>query len=138
MGTLAAHVVAAGISAMRRDHRLHAVDAFLDLVPTDRVPVGDVATALARYADAWPAPRWAESLTAVSQGPGGAASAVELLTELLPQLPAGHRGINTLLDVLRDETLRHGWPVENPALRHWLGQLTGSSAAATTARLLLR
>ncbi|NTW39851.1 MAG: hypothetical protein HGA44_08155 [Cellulomonadaceae bacterium] len=138
MGDLAAHVVAAGISAMRRDHRLHAVDAFLDLVPTGRVPAGAVATVLARYAEAWPAVRWAESLTAASQGPGGAAAAVELLRTLLPQLPTNHRGLNKLLDVLRDETLRHGWRVDDPVLRQWLGLFGGSSAAATTARLLLR
>lgn len=32
MGTLAAATLAAGISATQRDHRLHAVDVFLDLL----------------------------------------------------------------------------------------------------------
>ena len=37
MGVLAAHTLAAGMSATQRDHRLHAVDAFLDLVPSGRI-----------------------------------------------------------------------------------------------------
>jgi hypothetical protein len=138
MGDLAAHALAAGISATTRDHRLHAVDAFLDLVPTGRVPVEQVAAVLARYAEAWPATRWAESLGAVGRGPGGAASVVALLTALLPQLPVDHRRLNALLDLLRDETLRSGARVDDPALVSWLSRLTGSSAAARTARTLLR
>ncbi|MGN8245470.1 DUF6493 family protein [Cellulomonas soli] len=138
LGLLAVHVVAAGLSAAQREHRLHAVDAFLDLVPTGRLAAGDIADTLARYADAWPAVRWAESLTAVSQGPGGSAAAVDLLTALLPQLPANHRGLHGLLGVLRDESLRCARPVADPRLRQWLGLLTGSSAAASTARQLLR
>ena len=55
-----------------------------------------------------------------------------------PQLPTDHRGIEqVLLDLLRDETLRQGWPVTDPVLVQWLGRLKGSSAAAKTARLLL-
>ena len=92
---------------------------------------------MARYAEAWPANRWAETLASAGLAPGGARPVVELLTALLPQLPTDHRGLNKLLDLLRDETLRQGWPVTDPVLVQWLGQLNGSSAAAKTARLLL-
>ncbi len=137
MGTLAAATLAAGISATQRDHRLHAVDALLDLVVTGRAPVHEVAAVMARYAQAWPATRWAESLESVAQAPGGALVAVGLLTHLLPQLPADHRGLNRLLDLLRDELLRLGRAVTDPALATWLGAFSGSSSAAKTARLLL-
>ena len=62
---------------------------------------------------------------------------MDLLTHLLPQLPADHRGLNKLLDLLRDELLRLGRAVTDPALTTWLGAFSGSSAAAKTARLLL-
>jgi hypothetical protein len=138
MGTLAATTLAAGISATQRDHRLHAVDAFLDLVVPGRIPVHEVAAVMARYAQAWPATRWAESLESVAKAPGGAPTAVDLLTHLLPQLPADYRGLNKLLDLLRDELLRLGRAATEPTLNAWLGAFSGSSAAAKTARLLLR
>lgn len=137
MGTLAAATLAAGISATQRDHRLHAVDAFLDLAVTGRIQTSDVAAVMARYAQAWPATRWAESLASVSQAPGGARATVDLLTCLLPQLPTDHRGLNKLLDLLRDEHIRLGRTTADPALVQWLGTFSGSSAAAKTARLLL-
>lgn len=137
MGTLAAATLASGISATQRDHRLHAVDAFLDLAVTGRIPISDIAAVMARYAQAWPATRWAESLAAVSQAPGGGVAAIELLTCLLPQLPTEHRGLNKLLDLLRDEHIRLGRTAADPALLQWLGTFSGSSAAAKTARLLL-
>ncbi|HEY0646017.1 MAG TPA: DUF6493 family protein [Nocardioides sp.] len=137
MGPLAAATVAAGLSATQRDHRLHGVDLFLDLVPTGRVGVREVATVLAENARAWPANRWAESLASAARAPGGAPAVVDLLTRLLPQLPTDHRGLTKLLDVLRDELLRLGRPVADPALTQWLGDFSGSSAASRTARLLL-
>jgi hypothetical protein len=137
MGTLAAATLAAGISATQRDHRLHAVDAFLDLLGPGRIPVHEVAAVMARYAKAWPATRWAESLASLAQAPGGAPATVDLLTHLLPQLPADHRGLNKLLDLLRDELVRLGRAATDPALTAWLGDFSGSSAAAKTARLLL-
>ena len=73
----------------------------------------------------------------MAQAPGGAIAVVDLLTHLLPQLPADHRGLNRLLDLLRDEVLRLDRRVTDPALTQWLGGLSGSSAAARTARLLL-
>jgi hypothetical protein len=137
MGTLAAATVAAGISATQRDHRLHAVDAFLDLVASGRIPVHEMATVMARNAQAWPATRWTESLASVAQAPGGAPATVDLLTRLLPQLPADQRGLNKLLDLLRDEQIRVGQRATDPRLTKWLDDFSGSSAAAKTARLLL-
>lgn len=138
MGVLATHTLAAGVSATQRDHRLHAVDAFVDLVPSGRIATGDLASAMARYADAWPANRWAESLAAITHAPNAAASVVEVLTALIPRLRTDHRGLNKLLDLLRDETLRQGVRFSDPTLIGWLRQLSGSSAAASTARQLLR
>jgi hypothetical protein len=137
LGSLAAATLAAGLSATQRVHRLHAVDAFLDLAASGRIPLPEVATALARYAPAWPANRWAESLTSAAQAPGGADATVGLLTHLLPQLPSDHRGLNQLLDLLRDQLLRLDQHATDPALRQWLGSVSGSSSAARTARLLL-
>jgi hypothetical protein len=137
LGTLAANTVAAGLSATQRDHRLHAVDAFLDLVATGRLAIDQVAAPMVRYAQAWPANRWAESLASASEGPGGADAAVHLLIALLQQLPADHRGLNVLLDLLRDQSIRLGRRVTDPALVSWLGQFTGSSAAAKAARQIL-
>ncbi len=138
MGSLAVHAIAAGISAGNRNHRFHAVDAFLDLVPTGRIAIADLVEVLVRYAEAWPAIRWAESLTAVSQAPGGGEVVVDLLTALLPQLPSSHRGLNKLLDLLRDLCLRQHRTMTDPTLTQWLGQFTGTSAAARTAQALLR
>ncbi|WP_332642672.1 DUF6493 family protein [Aeromicrobium sp.] len=137
MGTLAAATLAAGISASQRDHRLHAVDAFLDLIPSGRIASSEVATVMARNAQAWPSTRWAESLTSIAQAPGGPPATVDLLTQLLPQLPADHRGLNRLLEVLRDELIRLGRRPTDPALTRWLADFSGTSAAAKTARLLL-
>lgn len=137
LGTLATHTLAAGLSASRRDHRLHAIDAFLDLVPTGRIASAELAGALANHGQAWPANRWAESLSPAAQGPGGSEAVVSVLTALLPQLPVDARGLNRLLELLRDETIRHGWSLNDPGLRHWLRQHGGSSKTAKAARLLL-
>ena len=137
LGSLAAYTLAAGLSAAARDHRLHAVDAFLDLVATGRIPPEDVAAPLAQYAPAWPATRWAESLASAAQGPGGPQAVVGLLTALLPDLASDHRGLNKLLELLRDQSIRLGVGVTDPSLVRWLHQYTGGSASARTARLLL-
>lgn len=134
-GELAAATVAAGLSAESRQYRLHAVDALLDLVP-GRVPVLAVADEMAQWAQAWPATRWADSLTAVARAPGGAPVVVDLLTRLLPQLPSNHRGLAALLGVLREEQIRSGRASTDAALLRWLHTLSGTSAAARTARLL--
>ena len=70
MGFWQRTTLAAGMSATQRDHRLHAVDAFLDLVPSGRILAG-VASVMARYAEAWPANRWAETrIRRPRSGPG--------------------------------------------------------------------
>ena len=137
LGTLAAHTLAAGLSASRRDHRLHAVDAFLDLVPTGRIAADDISAALAKHQQAWPLTRWAESLGAAARGPGGSDAVLSVLVALLPRLPLDARGLNRMLDLLRDETLRAGRPLTEPGLLRWLERHSGSSATARTARLLL-
>ena len=63
---------------------------------------------------------------------------IALLTSLLPQLDAKAHGIGALLTVLYDESLRHAVPVLDQRLRDWLGGFTGSSAAAKTAKALLK
>jgi hypothetical protein len=136
LGDLAALTLAAGLSASHRHHRLHAVDAFVDLVPTGRLQVEGIAAALVRYAVVWPAGRWAESLASAARAPGGGPAVIDLLTALLPQLALDHRGLNKLLDVLDEQILRRSTRVTEPALLAWLGGFTGSSAAARTARRL--
>lgn len=137
MGSLAVATLAAGLSAARREDRLHAIDAFVDLVPSGRVPLPEVATTLASYAQAWPANRWAECLVSASLAPGVAETVVDLLTQLLPQLQSSHRGLNKLLEVLHDQTVQLGHSVADTALLAWLAEIKGSSAAARTARRLL-
>lgn len=137
LGALTVATLASGISATQRDHRLHAVDAFLDLVVTGRIPPRELAAVMASHAPAWPANRWAESLAAVAQAPCGSSVTVDLLTHLLPQLPTDHRGLNQLLVLFRDEMIRLDRRVTDPTLTTWLGGLAGGSAAARTARLLL-
>jgi hypothetical protein len=137
LGSLAAQTLAAGLSASKREHRLHAVDAFLDLVPTGRLADDVLMPALTEFWEARPLNRLVESLTAAAQGAGGSEAIVRVLTRLLPDLPTDARGLSGVLDLLRDETLRHGWQVTDSELRHWLGQHRGSSKASRTARLLL-
>lgn len=137
MGTLAVHALAAGLAAEQRHQRLHAVDAFADLVPTGRIAITDLAGVLAANAEAWQVSRWTDALTTSAEAPGGAAVVIDLLTALLPQLPPSQRGINKPLDLLREESLRQSRPVNDPTLRTWLAGFTGSSASARAARALL-
>lgn len=137
MGRLAVATLAAGMAASHRADRLHAVDAFVELVPSGRIRVDDIAAVWAEYAPAWPVSRLAESLALSANAPGGAVVTMDLLTLLLPQLPAKQRGVNVLLDLLLDEVVRNGHRVSDPALVTWLSGVTGSSATARTARRLL-
>ena len=137
LGVLAANTLAAGLVSGSRSLRLQAVDVFLDLVPTGRLPIDALHAPLTDYWEVRPLNRLTESLRGISQA-GAPEVAVQLLAGLLPRLPTNARGLNGLLEVLRDETLRHGWEVQDPELRAWLGQHQGSSSAARTARLLLR
>lgn len=136
LGPLAAAALAAGLSAGIRQHRLHASDAFVDLAPSGRIGLPEVADVMARHAPAWPATRWAQSLGDVAEAPGGAGAVVDLLTLLLPRLPADHRGVGALLDLLRSLLLRSGRQVDDPELTKWLATFSGSSAAARSARQL--
>lgn len=136
MGSLAAATLAAGLSASKREHRFHAVDAVVDVVPA-RVPARAIADVMAAHASAWPATRWVESLASIGTAPGSALVAVEILTALVPQLSYDHRGLNALLDLLRDELIRQGRRATDPTLIAWLGGFPGTSAAARSARLLL-
>lgn len=137
MGPLSALAVAVGLVAGRGDQRLHAADAFADLVPTGRVSANEVADTLARYADGWTLARAAESLRHAAQAPGAARAAIEVLTVLIPRLGPAYRGLAQLLDVLHEQSLRLGAPTDDPELRRTLGSITGSSRAARTARALL-
>lgn len=137
LGTLTAYTLATGLSAADRITRFHAVDAVVDLTVSGRIPATELATAMASNAPAWPTVRWAETLASVSKAPGGARTTIDLLTALLPRLATDHRGLNTLLELLRELTLRIQEPVVDPGFRHWLGSLSGRSAAATAARQLL-
>jgi hypothetical protein len=137
MGPLAPLALALGLVAGRGDQRLHAADAFADLVPTGRVPAAEVADVLARYADGWTIARAADSLRHAAGAPGAAAAVVDVLTSLVPQLGPSYRGLAALLDVLHDQSLRLGATPTDPALRATLEQVTGSSKAARTARALL-
>lgn len=56
----------------------------------------------------------------------GADTVADLLTALLPQPPADHRRLNELLDLLRDQSIRLGRRVTDPALATWLGQFTAA------------
>lgn len=137
MGSLATFALAAVLSSGRRENRLHAVDAALDLLPTGRIPIAGLAATLAVGAPGWPATRWADSFADLAQAPGGGPIVLALLTELLPRLPISHRGVHKLLELLRDESLRRGVRVADPALRTWLAGFSGSSAASRTAARLL-
>ena len=88
MGTLAAATLAAGLSATQRDHRLHAVDAFLDLVPAGRIRS-------TRWRPSWRATRRHGRRTGGRsrsrrrrRRPAALLPWSDLLTHLLPQLPA--------------------------------------------------
>ena len=137
LGNLAAATIAVGLSAGRPDQRLAAIDAFHDLVGTGRVTPTGLADAMELTAGDCTATRWGGSLRDASTTPAGARAAVATLTSLLPRLQPGHQGLHALLDVLHEESLRHGLPVTDPSLRVWLRDFSGSSKAARTARALL-
>lgn len=137
LGNLAAATIAVGLSAGRPDQRLAAIDAFHDLVGTGRVAPTGLADAMELTAGHCTATRWGASLRDASATPMGARAAVATLTSLLPRLQAGHPGLHALLDVLHEESLRHGLPVTDASLRAWLQGFSGSSKAARTARALL-
>jgi hypothetical protein len=135
LGPLAAAVLSAGLSAGRGDSRVHAVDAFADLVATGRMPAPVLASAMAAAAPGSTATRWAGALREATAAPGAAPAVVDVLTALLPALPYDLRGLHALLETLDRTT--DGARVTDPALRGWLSSVPGSGAAARTARRLL-
>ena len=137
LGVLAHAVLATGLSAGRPDARVHAVDAFADLVVTGRIPTQDLARAMATVAPACTPTRWASSLTEATRAPGGAPAVIGVLTALLPCLPADTRGLHALLEALHETSLRTGITPRDECLRAWLATVGGSGKAARTARRLL-
>ncbi|WP_375431532.1 DUF6493 family protein [uncultured Friedmanniella sp.] len=134
-GPLAASVLALGLTAGRLEDRVLAADVFLHLLG-GALPAPQLADAMSAMAGPSKATRWAESLRNAASGGGGTA-VVEVLTHLVPQLPSSHHGLYALLDLLHQEQLRLGGPVDDPALRTWLAELRGSSRSARSARALL-
>lgn len=137
LGPLAAATLAGGLSAAKREHRLHATDAFVDLVASGRMDADSLAAVMAQFVRAWPTGRWVECLGNAAQAPGAGPAVIDLLTVLLPQLGHETRGLSGLLELLRDETLRQGAVVRDSGLRTWLGGFSGSSRASRTAKVLL-
>lgn len=137
IGPLAAHSLASGLAAHSATDRIHASDAFLDLVATGRLAPAAFAEILAQHASVLPVNRWAGSLGMAGAAPGGAGAVLEVLTLVLPELATSLRGIHAPLDVYRDLSLRTARPITDPAFRAWLSEFSGSSAAARTARALL-
>lgn len=133
---LSATVVALGLAAGRGDQRVHAVDALVDLVGTERLTMDEVADAIVRQQSLLPASRWAESLAAAGAA-AGPTLPIAVLTRVLPTLPSDLRGLHAPLGVLLEESLRAGQPPTDPDLRAWLSRLSGSSKAARSARRLL-
>ncbi|MEU5883423.1 DUF6493 family protein [Spirillospora sp. NPDC047279] len=137
-GKVAALTLALGLNARAPEQAATAAEAFAVLVPAGRVPPEALADALGRTAPRATATRWARSLgTAADAGAGAADAVVDTLVHLLPLLPVDLRGRHALLGLLHDQAVRTRRPITDPRLRAWLGELTGSSAAARTARALL-
>ena len=138
LGPMAAATLAMGLSGGRADERTRAVDAFAALVPSGRIDATSVATAMATVAGPCTATRWAASLRdAAAVNPDAGRAVVAVLSSLLPRLGPDHAGLHALLDALREESVRHGVGVADPALRAWLGGITGATKAARAARALL-
>ena len=137
LGVLAHTVLAAGLSAGRPDARVHAVDAFADLVVSGRIPVPDLARAMASVAPVCTPTRWASSLTEAARTPGGAPAVIGVLTALLPELPPDRRGLHALLATLHETSLRDGIALRDERLRAWLATVDGTGKAARIARRLL-
>lgn len=128
-------LVALGIAA--KDAAVHTVAAeVLAAAVPSRIAVPLAAQGFADCAQAVILTRWATGLAdAAALAPG---PVLDLLTALLPLLDPGMRGIGKLLGLLQEESLRQHREANDPELRDWLGEFTGSSAAACSARALLR
>ena len=128
-------LLALGMGAKQTDLRALAVELFATAIPA-RIDIMGAADGFAACSGAVVLTRWAHSFKdAATLAPQ---VVIALLTSLLPQLDAKAHGIGALLTVLYDESLRHAVPVLDQRLRDWLGGFTGSSAAAKTAKALLK
>ncbi|MGI5174945.1 DUF6493 family protein [Dactylosporangium sp. CA-152071] len=132
---LSPYVVAAGLGGAGLSDRTAAVDTAAALLP-HRMDPAAVASAMATLAPAVPLHRWADALGDLALA-GHGAQVRAVLTALLPSLDRTGRGLHTLVELLRDEHLRAGVPVTDPALRQWLLATTGKSKTAAAARSLL-
>jgi hypothetical protein len=132
---LSPYIVGAGLGAATIGDRTVAVDAAAALLPARMSPAA-LAAAMTTLAPAVPLNRWADSLGDLSTA-GLGAQVRALLTALLPALDRRARGMHALVELLRDEHLRAGAPVTEPALRQWLAAASGTSKTATAARALL-
>jgi hypothetical protein len=138
LGPMAAATLALGLAAREVRYRALAVDAFLALIPTGRLPPSCLAEMMAVVANHCPAKRWAAALRDAGLDAGPAVVAV--LIDLLPRLSASHGGLNALLETLYEESLRSGSPLSDPALKTWLtmvGAGAKGSKSAQAARALL-
>lgn len=130
-----AQLLALGMGAKQTDLRALAVELFATAIPA-RIDIMGAADGFAACSGAVVLTRWAHAFKdAATLAPQ---VVIALLTSLLPQLDAKAHGIGALLTVLYDESLRHAVPVADQRLRDWLAGFTGSSAAAKTAKALLK
>jgi hypothetical protein len=137
LGPMAAATLAAGLAAREVGYRTQAVDALTNLVP-DRLSVELLAEAMTVMAQHCPANRWAAALRdAASTAPAAAVTVVDLLAELLPNLPHDHNGVSGLLETLQEEALRTGHYPVRAELRAWLANLKGGSKSAKVAKAIL-
>lgn len=136
VGPLGAVTAAAGLAAQDGSHRVLGVDAAAALAARGTLGPQALAAAMTTIAPATRLPRWATSLDQLAQAVGSG-YVIEVLTDLLPQLPRDGRGLVKLLDVLAEESTRVRRPVIDPALLGYLRSFTGSSGAAAAARRAL-
>ena len=136
LGTLGQIALAAGLGAQRPDHRVLAIDAVLSHAVEGRLSASTLAAAMMAVASAVPPGRWATSLTTLAQERGDA-FVFELLSHLLPGVPAELRGLHVLIDLLYEEAVRLKCGVEEHLLRAWLTSVPGSGRSPKAARQLL-
>ncbi|MDO5066467.1 MAG: DUF6493 family protein [Propionibacteriaceae bacterium] len=126
--------VALGLASRHQAVRASAAELVASKVP-GRLRAEQLATAMADQVSNVVLSRWAGSLAdAAGLNPD---AVIDVLTALLPKLEHGATGVAKLLTLLHDEQTRKGRSTMDAALRGWLEQFSGSSAAAKAARQLL-
>lgn len=129
-----AQVVALGMAAKGVELRAQAAELLASAVPT-RIDAATAAEGFFACAPGIVLTRWTSSFADAATL--NQRAVISVLTVLLPMFDPKTRGIGALSAVLLDEVLRSGGHVREPALRDWLAQFKGSSAAAKVARALL-